>query len=374
MGKDPYKILQVATHADPEVIEAAYRRLAQKYHPDVNKSALAETKMQDLNWAYEILRDPKKRAEYDRRSTLSVTPTYRTTEGPYRYKQDELKRDYQAPDRPSYKTSSYSQKSSMPESYCQVCGIPAQTKYVEFYQNIGAIFMRFRKEVKGNLCKTCIEECFWKWTGITLLLGWWGIISALLTPFILLNNIFRYLGAIGLQKPTMRQPSSSTTGWRLVVLACFGFLGFVGLNLVREMSSPVSNQEPSRASSSVGSPTQQECNYSDVMKWTDIATQRYSESTTDWDTWDEFSSVSLILVLKNNAQSRFDEAKNQPTPSCLRDLQDIDVKFYLTEVKFYTALLSGNDTAAANFVINLDELSEDFNNELERISQKYGWD
>ena len=63
---DYYKILQIDPGAEQEVIEAAYRRLARKYHPDVNKSPDAIQRMQQINVAYEVLRDPAKRAEYDR--------------------------------------------------------------------------------------------------------------------------------------------------------------------------------------------------------------------------------------------------------------------------------------------------------------------
>ena len=63
---DLYEILQVHHAAEPEVVEAAYRRLARKYHPDVNKSDQAEGMMKALNRAYEVLSDPVKRAAYDR--------------------------------------------------------------------------------------------------------------------------------------------------------------------------------------------------------------------------------------------------------------------------------------------------------------------
>jgi len=65
-GKDYYRILQVDPAAEPEVIEAAYRRLALKYHPDVNRSPDAKQRMQEINEAYEMLRVPLKRASYDR--------------------------------------------------------------------------------------------------------------------------------------------------------------------------------------------------------------------------------------------------------------------------------------------------------------------
>lgn len=64
--RDPYEILQVSPRAEIEVIEAAYRRLARKYHPDTNRSPDATARMKDINWAYDILRDPLERARYDR--------------------------------------------------------------------------------------------------------------------------------------------------------------------------------------------------------------------------------------------------------------------------------------------------------------------
>ena len=82
---------------------------------------------------------------------------------------------------------------------CQGCGVTRPTQYVEFYQNIGLLFMRLNKSIKGNFCRDCISKHFWSFTGTTLILGWWGLISAILTPFILLNNIFRYLGSLSLE-------------------------------------------------------------------------------------------------------------------------------------------------------------------------------
>ena len=76
---------------------------------------------------------------------------------------------------------------------CQVCRVEASTRYVAFYQNIGALVVRFSRSIQGKLCKSCIHKHFWGMTGTTFVLGWWGYISLVVTPFILLNNIGRYV-------------------------------------------------------------------------------------------------------------------------------------------------------------------------------------
>jgi len=70
-----YRLLQVDPTADPEAIEAAYRRLALKYDPETNEAASAAERMNKINIAYETLRDPLKRAEYDQlRAAATRTP------------------------------------------------------------------------------------------------------------------------------------------------------------------------------------------------------------------------------------------------------------------------------------------------------------
>ena len=62
---DYYRILQVHPRAEKEVIDAAYRGLASKYHPDVSRIPDAEERMKQINIAYEALSDPARRAAYD---------------------------------------------------------------------------------------------------------------------------------------------------------------------------------------------------------------------------------------------------------------------------------------------------------------------
>lgn len=65
--EDLYKILQVHPSAEPDIIRAAHRHLALRYHPDRNHSPMAADMMTKVNNAYEILSDPKRRAAYDQR-------------------------------------------------------------------------------------------------------------------------------------------------------------------------------------------------------------------------------------------------------------------------------------------------------------------
>jgi curved DNA-binding protein len=76
--KDYYEVMGVARDASAEEIKRAYRRLARKYHPDVSKEKDAEARFKELGEAYEVLRDPEKRAAYDqlgrRRSGEEFSP------------------------------------------------------------------------------------------------------------------------------------------------------------------------------------------------------------------------------------------------------------------------------------------------------------
>ncbi len=69
---DHYAILQVDPRADTEVIQAAYRTLARKYHPDVTGGS--DERMTALNNAWTVLRDPAARAEYDRARRMALAP------------------------------------------------------------------------------------------------------------------------------------------------------------------------------------------------------------------------------------------------------------------------------------------------------------
>jgi len=63
--KDYYEIMGIKRDATQDEIKRAYRKLARKYHPDVSKEADAEIRFKEVGEAYEVLKDPEKRASYD---------------------------------------------------------------------------------------------------------------------------------------------------------------------------------------------------------------------------------------------------------------------------------------------------------------------
>jgi curved DNA-binding protein CbpA len=83
--RDPYRILQLDPSAVPEVVDAAYRALARLHHPDMNRGSGVGGQMTELNWAYAMLRDPEKRAAYDKErqaAQAAVAPTAPMTPAP----------------------------------------------------------------------------------------------------------------------------------------------------------------------------------------------------------------------------------------------------------------------------------------------------
>lgn len=62
-----YEVLEVSRAASTETIEAAYKSLAKRFHPDVNRDPKAQERMRSVNMAWEVLKDAKKRKEYDKK-------------------------------------------------------------------------------------------------------------------------------------------------------------------------------------------------------------------------------------------------------------------------------------------------------------------
>jgi len=105
MMKDYYEILQVHIKAEPEIVQAAYKRLTRKYHPDTCDLPDAEERMKEINQAYEVLNDPDRRKEYDALRAVSDEPASYEEEmeipdqepGEYHYRTEEKTEFYRKP-------------------------------------------------------------------------------------------------------------------------------------------------------------------------------------------------------------------------------------------------------------------------------------
>src|SRR5215207_1769604 len=63
--RDLYEVLGVERGADDAEIKRAFRKLAQQWHPDVNKEPAAQERFKEINEAYQVLGDPQRRQQYD---------------------------------------------------------------------------------------------------------------------------------------------------------------------------------------------------------------------------------------------------------------------------------------------------------------------
>jgi hypothetical protein len=75
---------------------------------------------------------------------------------------------------------------------CVACGERAPTRDVIFYSNIGLLAMRLTWTHEGQTCSPCIHSTYWRYTLTTLAVGWLGIVSLIMTPFIIIGNTFVY--------------------------------------------------------------------------------------------------------------------------------------------------------------------------------------
>jgi hypothetical protein len=79
---------------------------------------------------------------------------------------------------------------------CERCQAAAATKRVTYHQNIGLFVARLRRTVDAELCRGCSTQVFLKMTGVTLVFGGWGMISMIVAPLMILNNVVQYVSVM----------------------------------------------------------------------------------------------------------------------------------------------------------------------------------
>ncbi len=165
-----YQLLQVDPAASQEVIDAAYRSLARRYHPDVSSHPDAGRIMQEINDAYAVLKDTEKRRAYDRSIGQATAQQSQATS-----RTSAAQSSPPAPPPPSVPVR------------CQKCGRSDSTlRITRFRQVLSFVLWTTRREWGGLYCLDCRRAEMGRAKLVSFLLGWWGI------PF----GIFYTLGVL----------------------------------------------------------------------------------------------------------------------------------------------------------------------------------
>ena len=93
MFKDYYKILEISFGASAEEIKLAYKRQAMKWHPDRNPNQDVTSIMQDINEAYNILKNPTTKQRYDKEYNIYKQETHSSHKAEYKVHDEDLEKD-----------------------------------------------------------------------------------------------------------------------------------------------------------------------------------------------------------------------------------------------------------------------------------------
>jgi hypothetical protein len=184
-----YEQLGVNRSASEESIRTAYRALARRHHPDLHGhaspkiQAAKSRKMAEISEAYEVLSNPRSRAEYDReleRQTSSQSSSSSRTPPP-------PPPPHQWP-RPT-------------KVQCEYCG-SEPARRVHLRRNVGLLFSRRRYGGDVTLCRSCGLALFRQFQNSTMIKGWWGPISFFINIGCILGNAASWIRILNLDEPS----------------------------------------------------------------------------------------------------------------------------------------------------------------------------
>jgi len=108
---------------------------------------------------------------------------------------------------------------------CEACGVHGETKRVNIMYNVGMLVVRFHKTMNGNLCKRCIGDYFFRYSLTTMFLGWWGVISFVVSCVTLPMNLYYFCTSLGMSRPTDAEYAQAGAnarrgmpGWQLAAI------------------------------------------------------------------------------------------------------------------------------------------------------------
>jgi hypothetical protein len=116
---------------------------------------------------------------------------------------------------------------------CQSCGEMRMTKFVAFYRNVGMLFRRQTYTMMGNLCKACVHKQFWKFEALNIVLGPWGMLSAIVAPIYFVQNIVSYIATLyelrGAETPDFPPSASKSALPQTVILVAVAAALLLGI-------------------------------------------------------------------------------------------------------------------------------------------------
>lgn len=171
MSADPrgyYKRLGVSSSASQEEIKLAYRNLAKRCHPDLNKGQDTTAIFQAVNEAYSVLSDPLQRRNYDQ-SGSPVQSASRTQ---------------------SARPDSYESSPTVEPYHCADCGcVSPKLRHILYTQVVSFIFASHRTNIWGIFCEECATKRLTKATLITGAFGWMSAPGLIFTAHALGRNL-----------------------------------------------------------------------------------------------------------------------------------------------------------------------------------------
>ena len=231
--------------------------------------------------------------------------------------------------------------SNAPGNYsrCELCGANAPTAKVQFHQNIGLFVRRLYRKVDGRLCRDCIEETFWPFTGKTLLFGWFGVISFMVSPFILLINVMQYLGTLGVKRAPGRSGPRDSNPWKpITILLILGLCVYVGVS-INDMGNV-----PARPSTSTSSQIQTSSSSSNSFR-APTRTSALSNASSSCLRWNQVTLgyVGRDICVTGNVYAAYQsQANGSPAAFFITFSPDAGAFYVLSYEWAYPQLRQGN--------------------------------
>ena len=149
-----YELLQVSENADQEIIQAAYRRLVLRYHPDRSSEPNAAEMTQRLNDAYAILSDPARKAEYDRElRSRSSRPSSGTGQTSSRTSQS--RPNTQPPPTRTSPPRRAPRRTRVDCPHCKQSVVPTKADVFDWIPFFVWDFLNRPRRVKAGMCSNC---------------------------------------------------------------------------------------------------------------------------------------------------------------------------------------------------------------------------